>query len=333
MARVVFFAFDIAEAAQLRRIDSLRALGHGSPRSRSGATTWRRAGPDWPNLALGPSSNNRYSCGCCGLGGRRGGSGGGRDILGRATSGSRATSTWCCSRSDARGVSGQRRPAGLRMPRHPRPVHACGRDRRRHALGRAADAGALRSADPVVAGVPGRLFPPGAGDVRRPSRCWRTSSGSGDPLPRPAPRERRTPMRPSSWAGSDRCAAPAASRSWPRPRARWGPSVEIVCHGAVHRHALPGFDDGPGSPSQHPPRRAYRYPDALARSTPAAMRSGRRTSGRRGQQRLAAAQPDLRGELFRLSVHRVAGRDRAAHGGGRAGLHGAGGRRRRRWWS
>jgi hypothetical protein len=29
MARVVFFAFDIAEAAQLRRIDSLRALGHG----------------------------------------------------------------------------------------------------------------------------------------------------------------------------------------------------------------------------------------------------------------------------------------------------------------
>jgi hypothetical protein len=39
MARVVFFAFDIAEAAQLRRIDSIRALGHGSCRSRFAATT------------------------------------------------------------------------------------------------------------------------------------------------------------------------------------------------------------------------------------------------------------------------------------------------------
>jgi hypothetical protein len=61
MARVVFFAFDIAEAAQLRRIDSLRALGHGWPRSRFAATTWSaQAAPDWPNLALGRSSNNRY---------------------------------------------------------------------------------------------------------------------------------------------------------------------------------------------------------------------------------------------------------------------------------
>jgi succinoglycan biosynthesis protein ExoL len=61
MARVVFFAFDIAEAAQLRRIGSIRALGH-----RVASVSFRRdnmragVGPDWPNLDLGPSSNNRY---------------------------------------------------------------------------------------------------------------------------------------------------------------------------------------------------------------------------------------------------------------------------------
>jgi hypothetical protein len=97
MARVVFFAFDIAEAAQLRRIDSLRAWAMTWPPSRSGATTWtHRPIPTGRTSRSGGPATIATACGSCGLCGGRGGSGGTAPSSTAAASGSRAISTCCC---------------------------------------------------------------------------------------------------------------------------------------------------------------------------------------------------------------------------------------------
>ena len=61
MAKVTFFAFDIAEAAQIRRIEAVRSLGHAVA-----SVSFRRANmntefqPDWPDLPLGAARNNDF---------------------------------------------------------------------------------------------------------------------------------------------------------------------------------------------------------------------------------------------------------------------------------
>ena len=61
MAKVTFFAFDIAEAAQIRRIEAVRSLGHAVA-----SVSFRRANmntdfqPDWPDLPLGAVRNNDF---------------------------------------------------------------------------------------------------------------------------------------------------------------------------------------------------------------------------------------------------------------------------------
>jgi succinoglycan biosynthesis protein ExoL len=84
------------------------------------------------------------------------------------------------------------------------------------------------------------------------------------PLPRPRPRARDADAPfVLGWVGSLRC---ARSLDDPRRvrRARLVPAVEIVCHGAVHRHAMPAFD---AVLEAHPNIRhagPYRYPDDLS---------------------------------------------------------------------
>lgn len=61
VTKTAFFAFDIAEAAQIRRIQSVRSLGHDVA-----SVSFRRANmnaefqPDWPDLPMGTVENNDF---------------------------------------------------------------------------------------------------------------------------------------------------------------------------------------------------------------------------------------------------------------------------------
>jgi succinoglycan biosynthesis protein ExoL len=265
MARVVFFAFDIAEAAQLRRIDSLRALGHGVV-----SVSFRRynmvaqAAPDWPNLALGRSSNNRYGLrllrlvrGAWRLWRRR-------EILDGGT-------VWIARNLDMLLLAVFAR--GLVSGPPPRLVYECldihGLFTRADAIGAAmrwAERRMLRRCDLLILSSPGFLehyFEP-VQQVTTPvalleNKLW----VSGPPPARPQTPRQRTETAPFilGWVGSLRCAKSLEILAGTAQRL--GPEIEIRFHGAVHRHALPGFD---AVLHAHPNIRhagAYRYPDAL----------------------------------------------------------------------
>lgn len=60
MAHVTFFAFDITEAAQIRRIESVRSLGHDVQSFSFRRENMNRGfAPDWPNVDLGRTENGR----------------------------------------------------------------------------------------------------------------------------------------------------------------------------------------------------------------------------------------------------------------------------------
>ena len=60
MARLLFFASDMSEIAQIRRIRSLQQAGHAvSSISMTKGASVRIARPDWPNLDLGPIAEER----------------------------------------------------------------------------------------------------------------------------------------------------------------------------------------------------------------------------------------------------------------------------------
>jgi succinoglycan biosynthesis protein ExoL len=266
MARVVFFAFDIAEAAQLRRIGSIRALGH-----RVASVSFRRdnmragVGPDWPNLDLGPSSNNRYLLRLLRLGRAALRLWRGRDILGMSD-------VWIARNLDMvllavlmRRVSGQRQ---VRLVYECLDIH--GLFTRADAVGAAmrwVERRMLARCDLLILSSPGFLdayFRPVQG-IKTPVAMLENKLWVGEnPLPRPAHPRKADADAPFvlGWVGSLRC---ARSLEILAETARaLGPSVDIVCHGAVHHHALPGFDD---LLAAHPNIRhagAYRYPDDLS---------------------------------------------------------------------
>jgi succinoglycan biosynthesis protein ExoL len=284
MARVVFFAFDIAEAAQLRRIDSLRALGHGVV-----SVSFRRdnmeaqAAPDWPNLALGRSSNKRYGLrllrlvrGAWRLWRRR-------EILDGGT-------VWIARNLDMLLLAVFAR--GLVSGPPPRLVYECldihGLFTRADAIGAAmrwAERRMLRRCDLLILSSPGFLehyFEP-VQQVTTPvalleNKLW----VSGPPPARPQTPRQRTETAPFilGWVGSLRCAKSLEILAGTAQRL--GPEIEIRFHGAVHRHALPGFD----ASCARIPTSAMPGPIAIpmrsARSTRPAMRSGRRTFGNPG---------------------------------------------------
>jgi succinoglycan biosynthesis protein ExoL len=265
MARIVFFAFDIAEAAQLRRIDGLRSLGHDVA-----SVSFRRdnmhtqADPDWPNLALGRSSNNRY-----GLRLLRLVRGAWRIWRHRAIL--EGGSVWIARNLDMVLLAVFAR--GLVPGPVPRLVYECldihGLFTRKDAIGavmRWTERRMLARCDLLILSSPGfleRYFEP-VQHVTTPvafleNKLW----VSGRPPMRPQRPRRREKDAPFvlGWVGSLRCARSleilaGAARAL-------GPQVEIRCHGAVHRHAVPGFD---AVLRAHPNIRhagAYRYPDAL----------------------------------------------------------------------
>jgi hypothetical protein len=205
-------------------------------------------------------------CGCCGLGGPPCDSGAGGPFSTAERRLDRAQPRHGAAGVLMRTPDGTARTvkAGLRMPRHPRPVHP-----RTDAVGAAmrwVERRLLARCDLLILSSPGFLdayFRPvqRIGDAGR--AAGEQALGLGAPAPADRPRD-GTPMRPSSWAGSVRCAAREPRRSSPVTARALGPAVEIVCHGAVHRHAIAGVRRHPGGASEHPPRGSYRYPDDLS---------------------------------------------------------------------
>jgi succinoglycan biosynthesis protein ExoL len=283
MARVVFFAFDIAEAAQLRRIDSLRALGHGVARSRFGATTCGsgRARLAEPRARTVQQQSLRPAAAAA-CAGARGGSGGG----GRSSTAARL------DRAQSRHGAARRLRARPVSGPPPRLVYECldihGLFTRADAIGAAmrwAERRMLARCDLLILSSPGFLehyFEP-VQQVTTPVALLENKLWVGGPPPAPAdPATEAETDAPFvlGWVGSLRCARSLEILAG--PRARWG-RVEIRL---PRRGASPcpaGFRRGPAA---HPNIRhagAYRYPDALGDDLHRpAMRSGRRTFGRPG---------------------------------------------------
>lgn len=59
IARILVFAFDLTEAAQLKRIDCLRAAGHNVRTVSFRRKNWSGRAPEFPNLDLGKMPNER----------------------------------------------------------------------------------------------------------------------------------------------------------------------------------------------------------------------------------------------------------------------------------
>ena len=265
MARVVFFAFDIAEAAQLRRIRSVRSLGHDVASVSFHRSNMReQAAPDWDNVTLGSSSNNRYLLRLMRLG---------RAALRlwrerRVLEGSEV---WIARNLDMLALAVlMRRMTGhrdLRLVYECLDIHAL--FTRQDAVGAAmrwAERRMLAQCDLLIVSSPGFLdayFRP-VQRIATPvalleNKLWVADTA----LPRPAKPRARAKDAPFvlGWVGSLRCAR--SLQILADTARRLGPAVEIVCHGAVHRHALPDFD---ATLSAHPNMHyagPYRYPDDL----------------------------------------------------------------------
>jgi succinoglycan biosynthesis protein ExoL len=266
MARVVFFAFDIAEAAQIRRIESIRALGH-----EVASVSFRRDNmnarflPDWPDLPLGPSSNRRYLLRLWRLVRAIPLAWRGRTIL-------RGSEVWIARNIDMALLAlAMRRLAGQRDVRL---VYECldihGLFTRQDAIGAAMrwiERRVVAASDLVILSSPGFLrgyFEP-VQRIATPVALLENKLWTGtDPLPRPTQPPPRRPGGPLvlGWVGSLRC---ARSLEILAGLARaMSPRIEIRCHGNVHAHALPGFD---AVLAAHPNIRhagPYRYPEDLA---------------------------------------------------------------------
>lgn len=265
MARVVFFAFDIAEAAQLRRIESLRALGHDVA-----SVSFRRESAngtrplDWPDVRLGPSSHRRYFLRLWRLA---------RAVLLLRRNGAvlEAGDVWIARNLDmavlALILRARMRRSDVRVVYECLDIH--GMFTRAGPLGAAmrwAERQVLGRADLMIVSSPGFLknyFHP-IQKISTPvalveNKLW----VSGAPPVRPACPRRRSPQAPFvlGWVGSLRCARSLALLA--ELAATLGDRVRIECHGAVHRHAVPDFDTVIAAHANMHYRGPYSYPDDL----------------------------------------------------------------------
>jgi len=265
MARIAFFAFDIAEAAQLRRIESVRSLGHAvSSVSFRRANMSGKAALSWPDLPLGPSSNNRYVLRLIRL--LRA-----LFILWRNRAVLNDGDVWIARNLDMLALA----VAMRRLTAQPqvRVVYECldihGLFTRTDAIGalmRWSERKLLSQCDLLILSSPGFLdayFRP-VQQVKTPvalleNKLWT----EGEPPARPA--SPRTPSRDGpfvlGWVGSLRC--PQSLAILTNTAKRLGDEIEIRCSGAVHRHALPEFDAILASHANITYSGPYRYPDDL----------------------------------------------------------------------
>ena len=266
MARIAAFAFDIAEAAQIRRIQSLRAIGHDVV-----SLSFRRANmnrdfrPDWPDLPLGVTRNESYLRRLWHLGRATLRGVWGRQIL-------QGTDIWIARNFDLlvlaillRRLTGRR---DVRLVYECLDIHGLfTRDDRVGRTMRWLERRALARTDLLIVSSPGFLreyFLPVQGfrgqTALIENKLW---LGTGPDL-RPKTARRAEPDRPLrlGWVGSLRCAA--SLKILAGVAETLGQGIEIAFYGNVHRHAVPDFD---AILAQHPNMRhfgPYAYPDDLA---------------------------------------------------------------------
>ncbi|MEO0703305.1 MAG: glycosyltransferase [Pseudomonadota bacterium] len=266
MTRIAVFAFDIAEAAQIRRIQSLRALGHDVV-----SVSFRRANmnpnfrPQWRNLPLGITANHSYLRRMWQLARALVRTVRGRPFL-------KDTDIWIARNFDllvlaalVRRITGRR---DVRLVYECLDIHGlfmqAGLKGR---LMRWAERRALAATDLLVLSSPGFLrhyFEPVQG-YNGPTALIENKLWLGtEPYVRPKGRRTPDPARPLrlGWVGSLRCAASLDILEGVAKAV--GGQVEIALYGNIHRHALLRIDyvlDAHPNIHYHGP---YAYPDDLA---------------------------------------------------------------------
>ncbi|MEM9048155.1 MAG: glycosyl transferase [Pseudomonadota bacterium] len=260
MAHILVLTSDIAEAAQIRRIRSLCALGHsvcsaGLRRSNMnpGFT------PDWPHLPLGSVENGKPGRRVAAMVAMLLGLLRHRRRLG-------APALILARNLDMLAVATALRPW---LPAAPALVYECldihGAMTQRGAFGaslRWAERRLLARTALLITASPGFLrayFEPRQGYAGAAAVFENRLAGTALP---PRPQKRRRPGRKLvlGWVGSLRC-APSLDLLC-AVADRMGPAIEIRISGAVHRHALPHFAQEVARPNIRWTG-PYRYPDDL----------------------------------------------------------------------
>lgn len=264
------FAFDLTEASQIRRISSLRRLGHDVR-----TLSFRRGNmnadfvPDWPNLDLGHMPNQRFAERLLRLGRalprllRAGPILDGADVV-IARNFDLLALAWI-----ARGA---RLPAGTPLVYECLDIHGLFvGDRPVNRIMRFLERRLLSRVALLWVSSPGFLsgyFVPQQGYCGPVALIENKLWFDGAPPARPTPIDRgdrgdRDGPITLGWVGSIRCRASLCILT--ETARRLGPRVRIAVHGNLHRHALGDIDGaiaGLDNITFHGP---YRYPDDLAR--------------------------------------------------------------------
>ena len=266
MARVVFFAFDLTEASQIRRIRSLLMIGL-DVRSLS----FRRGNmneafePHWPNTDLGQIPNESYGKRMLGL----------LRALGpafRSRHALRDADVIVARNFDllvlawmARGLFGRRQ---VPLAYECLDIHGLfTRDDAVGAVMRWCERRLLRRVRLLIVSSPGFVR-----NYFRPVQDYRGAVSvienklwfDGEALPRPAEPPRREASGPLvlSWVGSIRCAP--SLEILLETADRMGSDLQINIHGNVHRHAVGDIDEAVASRPNVRYFGPFTYPDDLA---------------------------------------------------------------------
>ncbi len=267
MTRVIFFANDIAEAAQIRRIQGIRALGHEVT-----SISFRRDNmneafdPDWRDVNIGRTQNNRLFQRVLKLGV-------GVVRTCRARRFLDDSDVWVARNFDMLAIACAVR---FLLGRHQvRLVYECldihGLFTRDDVIGRAMrwmERRLLARTALLVVSSPGFLrayFTPVQHYVGKTALIENKLWLGDRPVPRPAPPVMRDPDAPLvlGWVGSLRCADSLSLLA--AAAEALGPQIRIVFHGNVHRNAVPDFDAIVGQLRNVEYKGPYAYPDGLRR--------------------------------------------------------------------
>jgi len=264
MSRVTFFAFDISEAAQIRRIEAVRMLGHEVV-----SVSFRRSNmnadfvPEWPDLPLGAVENNAF----------------GRRALRVVSSIMRTwrarahlddSKVWIARNFDLLVIAWVTKV--LQGRTDVRLVYECldihGLFTRPDQIGkvmRAMERFLLRRIALLITSSPGfqkNYFDPVQGFAGPVALIENKLWLGARHLDRPKhPRQSATPLV-LGWVGSLRCRT--SLRILAEAAAEMGDGLRVHLHGNVHRHAIPDFDVIVAAHPNMTYAGAYAYPDDLA---------------------------------------------------------------------
>lgn len=261
MAQVLFFAPDVAEAAQIRRIRSIRSVGHSVS-----AYAFRRQNmnkefaPDWPTVLLGDTQNESFRTRAAQM------------VVGlsrvmKVPELARTSDVWIARNIDMALIAhAARKLLRLDVPIAYECLDIHSLFTRRDIVGgamRAAERWVLRNSALLITSSPGfkkHYFEP----IQRHSepiallenKLWIEGEAA-----RPRKRQRAKDPIVIGSVGSIRCARSLEILAGAADRL--GPRVNIALHGNVHRHAVPEFDAVVAAHPNITWHGAYDYPDGL----------------------------------------------------------------------